>query len=33
VLEFTGAEVAYLTLLDDHRVHVAEASTLKTRAE
>ena len=33
VLEFTGAEVAYLTLLDDHGVQVAEASTLKTPAE
>jgi diguanylate cyclase (GGDEF)-like protein len=33
VLEFTGAEFAYISLLDDHMVQVAESSTLKTRAE
>lgn len=30
VLEFTKAEVAYISLLDDHSVQVAEASTLKS---
>jgi diguanylate cyclase (GGDEF)-like protein len=33
VMEFTGAEFAYLTLLDDHGIQVAETTTLKSRAE
>jgi diguanylate cyclase (GGDEF)-like protein len=33
VMEFSGAEFAYISLLDDHGIQVGEDSTLKTRAE
>jgi diguanylate cyclase (GGDEF)-like protein len=33
VIDFTGAEFAYIALLDDIGVPIAEASTLKSRAE